>query len=258
MKNNNTSISRLYHQLSRSIDAHPSSARTTALANQLEAVLSELKEGTIGSIFAAECRSLVSEAKGDMQNAIRHREEEIRLIRRLHSISQGTPGEEIAFSQYGFDDLRDRLELLAVLYHDSGQLNKALVVLEEAKRLCLEHEFPFEAEDILKEYLEERPSKTLYLWVSENGALSAREAESSLEATTMSSNSVAQLEQSIDNQRPAKKVSHQVIESAAPGASTPNSASRVSSAQTQFAMASSHIACHLGILQPTKHPESSP
>jgi tetratricopeptide (TPR) repeat protein len=211
MKAKKGNIDRLYDQLSDSIDKHPGSAQTLTLANQLEVTLSEAKDKDVGAIFGEECRALIHEAKGNVQNAINHREDEIRLIRRLHKISRNSPGEAFAFGQYGFSDLRDRLELLAVLYHDSGQLAKALSALEEAKQLCLDHDIPFDAEDVLREYSEERPSQTLYLWVSENGVLSAKEASSGLQATMPSAN-VAEMGQAQDTTHPAKIVSPRAMQ----------------------------------------------
>lgn len=108
------------------------------------------------SIFSAECRSLVHEAKGDLAKAIEHRVEGIRRIRQLHDIPQDTPQKEYIFRLYGYDDLSDRLDLLAVLYHDSGQLDKALATLVESKRLCKQHGIPFDGEDLMKEYQEEK------------------------------------------------------------------------------------------------------
>jgi len=98
----------------------------------------------------------VSETKGDLKNAIRHRENEIRLIRRLHQLSQGTESEAYAFSQYDYEDLADRLYLLATLYHDSGDLDKAIATLEETKRLSEAQGLEFEWRDDVREWLKER------------------------------------------------------------------------------------------------------
>jgi hypothetical protein len=51
------------------------------------------------SISGEECRSLVYEVKGDFPRAIKHREKEIRLIRRLHEISRDAPHEKFALKQ---------------------------------------------------------------------------------------------------------------------------------------------------------------
>jgi hypothetical protein len=114
------------------------------------------------SIFAEECRSLVAEAKGDFAKAIAHRENEIRLIRRLHKLSQNTANAEFVFRQYSHADLSDRLDLLAVLYHDSSQLDKAISTLQESKQLCAKHGIKFDGQDILQEYLEEKGNSQAY------------------------------------------------------------------------------------------------
>ena len=63
---------------------------------------------------------------------------------------------DLVLRHYGYDDLSDRLDLLAVLYHDSGNMDKALSTLEDSKRLCGEHNIKFDGEDILEEYSEEK------------------------------------------------------------------------------------------------------
>jgi hypothetical protein len=108
------------------------------------------------AIFGEECWSLVYETKGDLPKAIVHRENEIRLIRRLYEISSGTRHEEVALNSYGYADLRDRLDLLAVLYHDSGHLEKALNTLRESRQLCRRHGVKFDAATILREYQHEK------------------------------------------------------------------------------------------------------
>lgn len=108
------------------------------------------------AIFGEECWSLVYENLGNFNKAIEHRVNEIRLIRRLHEISRNTPGEEFVLKGYGYEDLSDRLDLLAVLYHDSGNLDKALSTILESKQLCKKHGVKFDGEDILQECLEEK------------------------------------------------------------------------------------------------------
>src|SRR5437016_1175652 len=81
------------------------------------------------AVFGEECWSLLYEVKGDFAKAIKYRESEIKLIKHLWEISRGTPGEDIAFQQYDASDLSDRLDLLAILYHDAGDLDRAISVL---------------------------------------------------------------------------------------------------------------------------------
>jgi hypothetical protein len=56
----------------------------------------------------------------------------------------------------GYADLSDRLDLLAVLYHDNGDTDKAMRTILESKRLCEKHGVEFDGEDILQEYLKEK------------------------------------------------------------------------------------------------------
>jgi ATP/maltotriose-dependent transcriptional regulator MalT len=57
---------------------------------------------------------------------------------------------------YGWADLSDRLDLLATLYRASGDLDKALAVLEESEKLCNSHRIPFDGKDLLREYRKEK------------------------------------------------------------------------------------------------------
>jgi tetratricopeptide (TPR) repeat protein len=107
------------------------------------------------AILGEECWSLVYETKADLRKAIEHRKNEIRLIRRLHDISRNAPYEDLVLKDYGYDDLSDRLDLLAILYHDAGHLDKALTTLQDSKRLCDRHGIKFDGEDIWQEYMQE-------------------------------------------------------------------------------------------------------
>jgi hypothetical protein len=216
-KNPMEHMDRLYDRLVYWLYERQDARRARKLASRLSQVLAKLGPEA-GAIFGEECQSLIHEASGELPKAIKHREEEIRLIRRLHEISRGTPGEAFAIGQYDYSDLRDRLELLAILYHDSGDLTKALSLLEAAKQLSLEHGIPFDSEDLLREYLDERPSKTLYLWVSENGVLSGKEASSGLRATMPSANAT-RIEQVQEMTHPAKLVPPRATERRAAGES---------------------------------------
>lgn len=109
------------------------------------------------AIRGEECWSLVFETKGDRQSAIKHRQNEIRLIRRLHESARIAHNESVILKAYGYDDLSDRLDLLAVLLHDSGDLESALRTLHESRQLCKKHGVRFDGDDILKEYLAEQP-----------------------------------------------------------------------------------------------------
>jgi hypothetical protein len=93
---------------------------------------------------------------GELAKAIEHRKNEIGLIRRLHEVSRNTPAEDLMHEQYGYADLSDRLDLLATLYHDAGQLDQALAALQESRQLCETHGIPFDGTDLLREYSSEK------------------------------------------------------------------------------------------------------
>ena len=111
------------------------------------------------AILAEECRSLMSEAEGDEKAAIAHRETEILLIRRLHQIARGNPHDRAALEGYGPEELRDRLTLLAILYHDHAQLDKAIETLEDSRQFCRKNGIEFEDDDLLEEYSAERVAR---------------------------------------------------------------------------------------------------
>ena len=143
-----------YHKLLFWLYQRQDARRARSFSERLERLLTKAYPKP-GSIFAEECWSLVHEAKGDLAKAIKHREKEVKSIRRLHEISVGTPGEDYVLAQYNTTDLSDRLDLLAILYHDIGKMDRAMQTLQESKQYCADHGIEFDGEDILQEYLEE-------------------------------------------------------------------------------------------------------
>ena len=92
---------------------------------RLQALLERTPEAR-EAILGVECWSLICEVQGDLAGAIAYREREIDLIRRLHRISVNTPGRDFALQGYNYSDWSDRLDLLAILYYDAGDLAKAV------------------------------------------------------------------------------------------------------------------------------------
>ena len=132
---------------------------------RLEALL-ERTPNAHEAILGEECWSLICEVRGDLAGAIAYREREIGLIKRLHRISVNTPGRDIVLREYDYSDWSDRLDLLAILYRDAGDLAKAIRVLKESRRLCRRHGIPFDGKNLLRDYLAEaaaegRPSRRL-------------------------------------------------------------------------------------------------
>ncbi len=150
-------IGYLYDKLLYWLYDRGNAAKTRRFAERLERVLAKMTPKH-EAILGEECWSLVHEAKGDLPKAIQFRENEIRLIRDLHAISHHTPAEKVVFEKYGYADLSDRLDLLAVLHHDNGDRDRAIDTLNESRQLCEEHGIPFDGADILREYLEEKNS----------------------------------------------------------------------------------------------------
>jgi hypothetical protein len=146
-------IDYLYHKLLYWLYEREDKARARIFAVRLAQLLSASPGHD--AIFPEECRSLICEAMDNLPGAVKHRENEVRLIKRLHEISRGTRQQDHVIGLYGYDNLSDRLDLLAVLYHDSGDLDKAIATLLESKHLCKKRGIEFDGKDILQEYLEE-------------------------------------------------------------------------------------------------------
>jgi hypothetical protein len=145
----------LYHKLLYWLYEREDRTRARVFAERLAQVLPKASPGH-DAIFPEECWSLICEAREDLSAAIKYRENEVRLIKRLLDISRSTPQQEGVLRLYGYDDLSDRLDLLAVLYHDSGNLDKAISTLHESRKLCEKHGVKFDGDDIFQEYLEEK------------------------------------------------------------------------------------------------------
>src|SRR5439155_19940829 len=94
-------IGYLYDKLLYWLYQRGDAAKARPFAERLRAALRAAPDCRDG-IFANECWSLVFETLGDVTKAIDYRENEIRLIRRLHAISRGTAGESAVMRHYGY------------------------------------------------------------------------------------------------------------------------------------------------------------
>lgn len=148
-------IEYVYQKLLYWLYAREDSRRAMPYADRLASLLIAA-DSNGESIFGQECWSLIHEAKGDIAKAIEHRENEIRLMRQLHEVAATVAKNSIALERRDYDDLSDRLDLLATLYHDRGDLDKAIEVLRESKRLCESHGIVFDGEEVLDEYSAEK------------------------------------------------------------------------------------------------------
>jgi plasmid stability protein len=129
--------------------------RVEKIAARLEEALAASPEDSC-SIRGEEVRSMIAEVRGDFAEAARSREAEIRKILELHALAANTPHWKYAARQYGFSDVSDRLDLLAILYDAQGETDRAVSVLLESKDYCRSHGIRFDAEDLLQELEEAR------------------------------------------------------------------------------------------------------
>jgi hypothetical protein len=143
-------IESLYLQFLKQFYEKGDRRKTQDLAARVENALAASPDYA-GSIREEEIRSLIAESRGDFAQAARSREAEIRKILQLHTLSVNTPGWEYVARQYGFSDVSDRLDLLAILYDELGDLDRAIATLHESKRYCESHGIPFDGRDLLDE-----------------------------------------------------------------------------------------------------------
>jgi tetratricopeptide (TPR) repeat protein len=162
-------VNRVYDKILYYFYELGSHAKALAYTDKLHDLLSRLASDH-DSIFGEECWSLLYELKGDLPTAIRHREREIELILKLWEISADTPGMDVALRAYGIAELADRFDLLAMLYHDAGDLDRAIVTLTSSKWLCESFKVPFEGESLLQDYLyEKNVNSSLYQALKKQG-----------------------------------------------------------------------------------------
>src|SRR5271166_1729736 len=131
--------------------------RARQIATELQHTLNN-RPDVANSIRGEEIRSLIAELNGNLQEAIRRRECEIRKILELHSLACGRPGWAYVFRQYDYGDVGDRLDLLASLYANVGDWERAIATLRESKAYCDGHGIPFDGQDLLDEFEQERAS----------------------------------------------------------------------------------------------------
>lgn len=148
-------IRRVYDEMLQWFYERKNQPKARRLCPRLEKLLQSVS-GESPAILAEECQALLYEVRGDLPRAIRHREREISLRQRLIQVSRAAPSRELVLRDYGFADLSDRLDLLAILYHDAGDVDKAIHTLRQSQRLCKKHSIPFDGTDVLAEYLAER------------------------------------------------------------------------------------------------------
>jgi hypothetical protein len=145
----------LYHELLRWFYEKENRERAREVAARLEAALAG-RPDVAASIRGEEIRSLLAELRGDLAGAVRSRESEIRKILELHSLAVNTPGWDYVLRQYDFSDVSDRLDLLATLQAEQGDLERAIATLQESKGFCEAHQVPFDGQDLLEEYEQAR------------------------------------------------------------------------------------------------------
>lgn len=150
-------VEALYSSLINAFYDREDRERARKIAAKLEDVLNNRRD-VADSIRGEEIRSLIAELNGNLQEAIRRRECEIRKILELHSLGWGKPSWAYVFRQYDYSDVSDRLDLLASLYAKVGDWERAIATLRESRTYCAGHGIPFDGQDLLDEFEQERAS----------------------------------------------------------------------------------------------------
>jgi tetratricopeptide (TPR) repeat protein len=128
--------------------------RSRMLADRLDNVLAQMNYSN-DSIFVEGCISMICEARGDLDGAIKHRGKEVQLIKKLIRLSIGKPDWKEILDIYDYEDVTLRVIWLATLYHEQGELKKAIDALVRTKEFCARAGLRFDGEELLEEYLEE-------------------------------------------------------------------------------------------------------
>lgn len=143
-------VESLYHKLVKYFYENDDRGQALKIAVRLEERLVDAPDYA-DSIRAAEIYSLIAELRGDYAEAARCREAEIRKILELHSLAVNSPSWKYVARQYDFDDVSDRLDLLAMLYDKQGDTHRAISTLIESKHYCESHDIPFDGQALLDE-----------------------------------------------------------------------------------------------------------
>jgi hypothetical protein len=124
--------------------------RARSIGDRLEVLLSKNAKFA-GSILIDEIHSLIAESRGDWGEAIRCREREIRKILELHNLATTKQDRPYVLGQYDHSDVSDRLDLLAMLYADQGDLGQAVETLKDSRSYCSAHDVSFDGHELLND-----------------------------------------------------------------------------------------------------------
>jgi hypothetical protein len=144
-------IEYLYHKMLYWFYDRADRRQAGPFAERLRTLLFK-SDPTCEAILGASARALLAEFDGDLWTAIRSREREIELLRRLIE-AKAPPA-----VKPGPDDIADRLDLLASLYWEAGDLARAEETLLESQRHCARHGIVFDGQEMLDELRLERKS----------------------------------------------------------------------------------------------------
>jgi hypothetical protein len=141
----------LYVQLLQSFYERNEKAKTKSFALSLLRLIDTLDPSS-KTLPGNEYRALIAEIDGDVDEAIRYREV---LVSKIDEYARTHRLKDIAIEP---GDYADQLDLLAILYCQSGRLSDAETAIEKSASICQEAGVPFDGKDVLKQI--ERARKT--------------------------------------------------------------------------------------------------
>lgn len=137
-------IDGLYHDLLLAFYKRQDRTAARRIAPKLSKLIAS-HDPLCQTVLGASSRSLLAELQGDWWSAIVARKREIELIKRL--LDPKLPAGVASTHR----DISDRMDLLASLYWNAGDLHRAERTLLDSQRYCAEHRIKFDGADMLRE-----------------------------------------------------------------------------------------------------------
>jgi tetratricopeptide (TPR) repeat protein len=100
------------------------------------------------SILGVDSLLMLARFEGNIEKEIYYNKLSINLVTKLLNLGE-------AVDPYTWEDVLDSMELLATLYEENGQRDKALAIVEECFELSKKHNLHFDEEGLKKTILED-------------------------------------------------------------------------------------------------------
>ena len=141
-------IDYLEHKAAYWLHVRHSRSRAKRFVERLRAMI-EATDPNHEVILGAQVRALIADYDGDLEGEIRHTSYEVNLLRRLCEIDVDRRGGRVDWT-----NVRDAMQLLALLYSENGQNDMAMKTLRSCQRLCKPRGIPFDARNLKRRIYE--------------------------------------------------------------------------------------------------------